>query len=234
MRKFTRIIKFEGINDEIKEALNKLGYTNIKWLEDFCLENDFTLIIKTQSYRPRKEFCAVGWDDTETSENISEALLYLYECNLTSDDDLMYDIYISNGIEKTFVTMLDIKDYTSLVIVDGHGLETSPYSSEFMDAIIGKVDESLNNNNLQSTTIYKSIFKSQEDIDDDEKYNSKYDLLIDRIVKSVKNYMLEESGQRFDVDVSTHYMSCYFFFEVPTIKNYYIDDITDVLSYEDR
>jgi hypothetical protein len=91
----------------------------------------------------------------------------------------------------------------------------------------------LNNGNLQTTTLYKSIFKTQEDIEDDEKYNTNYNYLIDRVIESVKNYMLEDTERRFDVDVSEHFMSCYLFYEVPCIRDYCIDDITDVLSYED-
>lgn len=234
MEKFTRDIAFEGINEEIKETLEGLGYTNIEYLEDFCNENDFELIIKTQSYKPHEESCSVGWNDAETSENICYALLSLYDCNYTDDNDLIYDIYIDNGNEQTFVKTLEIKDYAGLVIVNEHGVEVDPYGNDFVNAIVQKVDESLNNGNLQTTTLYKSIFKTQEDIDNDERYNTNYNLLIDRVVKSAKNYMLEDTERRFDVDVSEHFMSCYLFYEVPTIKDYYIDDITDVLSYEDK
>lgn len=231
MKKFTREIIFEGINEEIKETLEELGYTNIEYLEDFCSENDFELTIRTQSFKPHEETCLISWNDAETSENICDALLSLYDCNYTDDNDI-YDIYIDNG-NKTFVKTLEIKDYTSLVIVNEHGIETNLYENEFIDAIVKKVDESLNNGNLQDTTLYKSIFKTQEDIDDDEKYNINYNYLIDRIIKSVKNYMLEDAGRRFDTDVE-HYMSCYLFYEVPTTKDYYSDDISDILSYEDR
>lgn len=233
MEKFTREITFEGINEEIKETLEELGYINIEYLEDFCNENNFKLIVKTQEYKPHKESCKVGWNDAETSENISDALLSLYDCNYTNDNDLIYDIYIDNGNEEIFVKTLHIKDYTDLVIVDEHGIETDPHDNDFVDAIISKVDESLNNGNLQTTTIYKSIFKTQEDIDDDEKYNTNYNYLIDRIIKSVKNYMLEGTEHRFDADISKHFMACYFFYEVPTIRDYCSDDISDVLSYED-
>lgn len=233
MEKFTREITFEGINEEIKETLEELGYSNINYLEDFCNENNFELIIKTQSYKQHSETCLVGWNDAETSENISDALLSLYECNYTDDNDLIYDIYIDNGNEQIFVKTLEIKDYTELVIVDEHGIETDPYSNDFIDAIISKVDESLNNGNLQTTTLYKSIFKTQEDIENDEKYNTNYNYLIERVTISVKNYMLEDTEHRFDADVSKHFMSCYFFYEVPTIRDYYSDDISDVLSYKD-
>ena len=233
MKKFTREITFEGINDEIKETLEGLGYANIEYLEDFCHDNDFELIVKTQSYKPHTESCLVGWNDAETSENICDALLMLYDCNYTDDNDLIYDIYIDNGNEQTFVKTLEIKDYTELVIVDKYGIETDPYGNEFIDAIIKKVDESLNNGNLQTTTLYKSIFKTPEDISDDEKFNTNYNYLIDRIIKSVKNYMLEDTGHRFDADVSEHYISCYLFYEVPNIRDYYSDEISDVLSYED-
>jgi len=233
MKKFTREIEFKGINEEIKETLEALGYTNIEYLEDFCQENNFELIVKTQSYKPHEESCLVGWDDEETSENICESLLFLYEYNYTDDNDLIYDIYIDNGNERTFVKTLEIKDYTGIVIVDEHGIETSPYESDFVDAIVKKVDESLNNGNLQTTTLYKSIFKTQEDIEDDEKYNTNYNYLIDRVIESVKNYMLEDTERRFDADVSEHYMSCYLFYEVPGIRDYCIDDISDVLSYGD-
>ena len=233
MKKFTREIKFKGINEEIKETLEALGYTNIEYLEDFCQENNFELIVKTQSYKPHKENCLVGWDDEETSENICDALWNLYNCNYTDDNELIYDIYIDNGNERTFIKTLEIKDYTGIVIVDEHGIETSPYESDFVDAIVKKVDESLNNGNLQTTTLYKSIFKTQEDIEDDERYNTNYNYLIDRVIESVKNYMLEDTERRFDVDVSTHFMSCYLFYEVPGIRDYCIDDISDVLSYGD-
>lgn len=229
MEKFTRELTFEGINDEIKETLEELGYSNIEYLDDFCNENDFELIIKTQTYKPHLENCLVGWDDTETSENICEALLNLYDCNYTDDTDLIYDIYIDNGNEKTFVKTLEIKDYTDLVIVDKHGIETDPYGNEFVDAIVKKVNESLNNGNLQDTTLYKSIFKTQEDIDNDKKYNIKYNYLIDRVIKSVKKYMLADTERRFD----KYFTSCYLFYEVPTIRDYYSDDISDVLSCED-
>ena len=229
MKKFTRELTFEGINDEIKETLEELGYSNIEYLDDFCNENDFELIIKTQKYKPHSENCLVGWNDAETSENICEALLSLYDCNYTDDTDLIYDIYIDNGNEKTFVKTLEIKDYTDLVIVDEHGVEIDPYESTFVDAIVKKVDESLNNENLQTTTLYKNIFKTKEDTEDDEKFNTNYSYLIDRTIKSVKNYMLEDTGRRFD----KHFMSCYLFYEVPTIRDYYSDDISDVLSCED-
>lgn len=233
MKKFTREITFEGINNEIKETLEDLGYANIEYLEDFCDENDFELIVKTQDYKSHEESCSVGWNDAETSENICDALLSLYDCNYTDDNDLIYDIYIDNGNEKAFVKTLEIKDYTDLVIVNKYGVEVDPYGNEFIDAIIKKVDESLNNGILQTTTLYKSIFKTQEDIDDDGEYNTNYNYLIDRAIKSVKNYMLEDIERRFDVDVSEHFMSCYLFYEVPNIGNY-IDDIKDVLSYKDK
>jgi len=233
MEKFTREIKFKGINEEIKETLEGLGYTNIEYLEDFCYENSFELIVKTQSYKLHKESCLVGWNDEETSENICDALLTLYDCNYTNDNDLFYDIYIDNGNEQVFVKTLKIKDYTDLVIVNEHGVEIDPYESDFVDAIVKKVDESLNNGNLQTTTLYKSIFKTQEDTEDDEKYNTNYNYLIDRVIESVKNYMLEYTERRFNVDVSKHFISCYLFYEVPGIRDYCIDDITDVLSYGD-
>lgn len=232
MEKFTREITFEGINEEIKETLEELGYSNIDYLDDFCNENNFELVVKTQSYKPHSESCLVGWNDAETSENISDALLDLYNCNYTDDNDLIYDIYIDNGNEQIFVKTLEIKDYTTLVIIDEHGIETDPHNNDFINAIVNKVDESLNNRNLQTTTLYKSIFKTQEDIGDDEKYNTNYNYLIDKVIKSVKNYMLEDTERRFDVDVSKHFMSCYFFYEVPAVRDF-VDDISDVLSYED-
>lgn len=233
MEKFTREITFEGINEEIKETLEELGYTNIDYLDDFCNENNFELVVKTQSYKQHEESCEVGWNDAETSENISDALLDLYNCNYTDDNDLIYDIYIDNGNEQNFVKTLELKDYTGLVIVDEHGIETDPYGNDFVDAIVNKVNESLNNGNLQTTTLYKSIFKTQEDIDDGEKYNVNYNYLIERALRSVKNYMSEDTERRFDADVSKHFMSCYFFYEVPSVRDYYVDDISDVLSYED-
>ena len=233
MEKFTREITFEGINNEIKEALEELGYSNIEYLEDFCNENDFELIIKTQSYKPHEENCSVGWDDEETSQNICDSLCFLYNCNYTNDNNLFYDIYIDDGNERIFVKTLEIKDYTGLVIVNEHGVEIDPYGNDFVDAIIRKVDESLNNGNLQITTLYKSIFKTQEDLDDDERFNTNYNYLIDRTIKSVKNYMLEDTGRRFDADIDKHFISCYLFYEVPTIRDYYSDDISDVLSCED-
>ena len=233
MLKFTREIKFEEINNEIKETLIELGYTNIEYLEDFCSENNLELIVKTQSYKPQEESCLVGWNDAETSENICDALLSLYDCNYTDDNDLIYDIYINNGNEQTFVKTLEIKDYTDLVIINEHGVEIDPYGNEFINVVVKKVDESLNDGNLQNTTLYKSIFKTQEDIENDEKYNANYNYLIDRVIKSVKNYMLEDTERRFDANVSKHFMSCYLFYEVPTIIDYCIGDIRDVLSYED-
>ena len=233
MEKFTREITFEEINDEIKETLEDLGYSNIEYLEDFCNENDFELVVKTQEYKPHEESCEVGWNDVETSKNICDALLSLYDCNYTDDNDLIYDIYIDNGNEQVFVKTLEIKNYVELVIVDEHGIETNLYGNEFVDAIIKKVDESWNNGNLQTTTLYKSIFKTQEDIEDDEKFSTNYNYLIDRAIKSVKNYMLETNERRFDADIDKHFMSCYLFYEVPTIRDYLSCDISDVLSYED-
>lgn len=230
MEKFTRDIIFEGINDEIKETLEELGYTNIEYLEDFCIENNFELIIKTQNYKPHEESCSIGWNDADTSENICDALWDLYNRNYTDDYDLIYDVYVDNGNEKTFVKTLEIQDYTSLVIVNEHGVEINPYENDFIDAIVKKVDESLNNGNLQTTTLYKSIFKTQEDVEDDEIYNIKFNYLVDSVVKSVKKYMLSDTQRRFDVDVSKHFVTCYLFYEVPTIRDYYIDDISDVLS----
>lgn len=232
MERFTREITFEGINEEIKETLEELGYSNIDYIADFCNENNFELVVKTQTYKSHEENCEVGWNDAETSENISNALLDLYNCNYTDDNDLIYDIYIDidNGNNQTFVKTLDIKDYTSLTIVNTHGVETNVYDGDFVDAVVEKIDESLNNHNLQETTLYKSIFKNVEDTED----NNKYNLLIDKVLKSVKHFMYNGSGQTFDVNCNRHYISCYLFYKIPSIRDCYIDDICDVLELKDR
>lgn len=230
MEKFTREITFEGINEEIKETLEELGYCNINYIDDFCNENNFELIIKTQNYKPHEVACEVGYNDEDTSENICDALLDLYNCNYTDDNDLIYDIYIDNENNQTFVKTLDIKDYTSLTIVNEHSVETEVSDTDFVDAVVEKIDESLNNHNLQETALYKSIFKNVEDTEDDDKYN----LLIDKVLKSVKHFMYNRSGQAFDVDCSHHYISCYLFYKIPSIRDCYVDDICDVLEFKDR
>ena len=228
MEKFVKDVVFEGINGRIKETLEELGYLNIEYLDDFCSE--FELIVKTLGYKPYEVACEVGYNDADTSKNITDALLYLYQCNYADDDWLLFDLYISCNDELELVETLDIKDYTSLTIVNEHGIETDVYDSDFVDAVVEKIDESLNNNNLQKTTLYKSIFKNEEDTEDNDKYN----LLVDKVLKSVKHFMYSESNQTFDVDASHHYISCYLFYEIPSIKDYYIDDICDVLVMEDR
>ena len=230
MEKFVKDVVFEGINERIQETLEELGYLNIEYLDDFCSENDFELIVKTLGYKPHEVACEVGYNDADTSENITDALLYLYQCNYADDNYLLFDLYISCNDELEIVETLDIKDYKGLTIVNEHGTETDVYNGDFVDAVVEKIDESLNNHNLQETALYKSIFKNEEDTEDDVKY----DLLIDKVLKSVKHFMYSESGQTFDVNASHHYVSCYLFYEVPTIKDYYIDDICDVLEYKDR
>lgn len=220
MNKFVREIKFEGINERIEETLKELGYPIV-----------FELVVKTQTYKPHEEACDVGYNDAETSENICDALRFLYDCNYVDDDTLLYDLYISyDNNELDFIETLDIKDYASLTIVNEHGVETEVYDADFVDAVVEKIEESLNNHNLQETALYKSIFKSVEDAEDD----NKYDLLVDKVLKSVKHYMYSGSSKTFDVDCSHHYTSCYLFYKVPSIKDYYIDDICDVLEYKDR
>ena len=60
------------------------------------------------------------------------------------------------------ITFPPEKDYTDLIIVNKYGIEVNPYGNEFIDAIIKKVNESWNNGNLQTTTLYKSIFKTNK------------------------------------------------------------------------
>lgn len=231
MEKFARNINFEGINERIEETLKELGYLNIEYLDDFCNENDFDLVVKTQNYKPHEETCEVGYNDAETSENICDALQSLYECNYADDDYLLFDLYISNfNNELELIETLNIKDYTSLTIVNAYGIETDVYDNDFIDAVVKKIDESLNNHNLQDTELYKSIFKDEEDTRDNDKYN----LLVDKVFKSVKHFMYSGSGKTFDVDCSHHYVSCYLFYKVPLLKDYYIDDICDVLELKDR
>lgn len=230
MEKFTREIIFEGINERIKETLKELGYSNIKYLDDFCDKNNFELIVKTISYKPHDVACEVGYNDDDTSANICDALRFLYDCNYADDDYLLFDLYISYNNELEFIETLDIKDYTSLTIVNSHGIETEVSDTDFVDAVVEKIDESLNNHNLQETTLYKSIFKSAEDTEDDDKYN----LLVNEVLKSVKHFMYNGSGQAFDVDCSHHYISCYLFYKIPSIRDYYVDDICDVLEFKDR
>lgn len=231
MEKFARNINFEGINERIEETLKELGYLNIKYLDDFCNENDFDLVVKTQNYKPHEETCEVGYNDAETSENICDALQSLYECNYADDDYLLFDLYISNfNNELELIETLNIKDYTSLTIVNDHGIEIDVYDNDFIDAVVKKIDESLNNHNLQDTELYKSIFKDEENTRDNDKYN----LLVDKVFKSVKHFMYSRSGKTFDVDCSHHYVSCYLFYKVSSLKDYYINDICDVLELKDR
>lgn len=230
MEKFARCIELEGINERIEETLKGLGYSNVEYLDDFCNENDFELVIKTLSYKPHEVACEVGYNDADTSENICDALQFLYECNYADDDYLLFDLYISCNNELEFIETLDIKDYTSLTIVNGYGIETEVSDADFVDAVVYKIDESLNNHNLQETALYKSIFKSEEDTENEDKYN----LLVDKVLKSVKHFMYSDSKQMFNVDCNHHYISCYLFYKVPSIKDYYIDDICDVLEWRDR
>lgn len=230
MEKFVREIKFEGINEEIIETLKELGYSIFEYLDDFFNENDFELVIKTQTYKPHKVACEVGYNDADTSENICDALRSLYECNYADDDYLLFDLYISYNNELELVKTLDVKDYTSLTIVNGDGVETDVFNDDFVNAVVKKIDESLNNHNLQETALYKSIFKNEEDTKDDNKYN----LLIDKVLKSVKHFMYSETGKSFVIDGSHNYISCYLFYKVPSIRDYYVDDICDVLELKDR
>ena len=241
MKKLTKEITFEGINEQIREVMiEQLQMEEAKeelFLDDLCKKNNIRLLLQI-GYNYENE-CEVGYDDEETSENICDAILEMYE-NTSLIDEEIYEnpISISLTVDDNSdfpVGVLDLKEYVSLTIVDKYGIETDVNDNDFSACVISAVDTSLNNNNLQHTKIYKDIFgdKNTEDMDDDE-YNDKYNELINNILESVKKYMLCESGQRFDFGPSQRFVSGYFAFSIPEITDSYKDDICDVLYYKDR
>lgn len=241
MKKITKEITFEGINQQIRETMTEeLGIEEAKeelFLDDLCEKNDIRLLLQI-GYSYKNE-CEVGYDDDDTSENICDAILEMYE-NTSLIDEEIYENPISISLvvddNSDFpVGVLDLKEYVELTIVDKYGIETDVNDNDFSECVISAVDTSLNNNNLQHTKIYKDIFgdENTENMDDDE-YNDKYNDLINNILESVKKYMLCESGQRFDFGPSKRFVSGYFAFSIPEITDAYNDDICDVLYYEDR
>jgi hypothetical protein len=240
MRRITKEITFEGINEQIREAIvEKLGIKEAKeelFLDDLCEKNNISLLLKIGDHYVNE--CEVGYDDDDTSENICDAILELYENTLLIDKEIYENpISISLAFDNNYyaVCVLDLKEYTKLTIVDKYGIETDVYDNDFSECVISAVDTSLNNNNLQHTKIYKDIFRNEntEDMDDGE-YNDKYNDLINNILESVKKYMLCESGQRFDFGPSKRFVSGYFAFSIPDVRDAYNEDICDVLYYEDR
>lgn len=240
MRKITKEITFEGINQQIREVIiEQLQIKEAKneFLDDLCEENNIRLFLQIGD-RYENE-CIVGYDDDKTSENICDAILQLYE-NTSLIDEEIYEnpISISLVIDDNNcvpVGVLDLKEYVELTIVDKFGNETDVNDNDFLDCIVSAVDISLNNNNLQHTKIYKDIFRNEnaEDMDYDE-YNDKYNNLIDNILESVKKYMLCESGQQFNFRPTKRFVSGYFAFSIPDIRDAYNEDICDALYYEDR
>ena len=243
MKKLTKEITFEGINEQIRETMiDQLQMEEAKeelFLDDLCERNDIRLLLQL-GYHYENE-CKIGYNDDVTSENICNAILEMYEDTSLIDEEI-YENPIS--ISLTFdnnsdfpVGVLDLKEYVSLTIVDKYGIETDIYNDndDFSICVINAVDTSLNNNNLQYTKIYKDIFgdENTEDMDDDE-YNDKYNALINNVLESVKKYMLCESGQRFDFGPSQRFVSGYFAFSIPEITDSYNGDICDVLYYKDR
>jgi hypothetical protein len=240
MRKITKEITFEGINQQIREAIiEQLQIKEAKneFLDDLCEENNIRLFLQIGDCYENE--CIVGYDDDETSENICDAILEMYE-NTSLIDEEIYENPISIDLIDDYgdccpVCILDLKEYTSLTIVDKYGDETNINDDDFLDCIVSAVDISLNNNNLQHTKIYKDIFgdENTEDMNDDE-YNNKYNDLISNILKSVKKYMLCESGQQFNFRPTKRFVSGYFAFSIPDVRDAYNEDICDVLYYEDR
>jgi hypothetical protein len=237
MKKLTKEVVFEGINQNIREAIGTEEARKELFLDDFCEENNIELFLQIGDHYTNE--CEVGYSDDETSENICDAILELY-LNTSLIDEEIYEnpISISLVIDDNNcvpVCVLDLKDYTSLTIVDKYGNETDVYDNDFSECVISAVDISLNNNNLQHTKIYKDIFGNEntEDMDDD-KYNEKYNDLINNVLESVKKYMLCGSGQRFDFSPSQHFVSGYFAYSIPEITDQYNDDICDVLYHADR
>lgn len=234
MKKFRKDVVFEGINeniiDAIKENMNALS--DINFLDDYCDEHDIQLLLEIDNYD--KASCLVGYDDNETSEYICDALLDLYEAGKIFDEpNHIIDVKLLAGDMVYPVCMLELKDYVDLTIVDKLGNEIDTTSSDFIECVANAVDLSMYNENFQHTQIYKNTFPNGDDISDEE-YNDRYGKMIDKVLKSVKTYLLSDIGQRFDIDYATHFASCYFFYKVPTFKDAYIDDICDVLSFEDR
>lgn len=240
MGKRTKEITFEGINELIKEEMvDQLQMEEVKeelYLDDICEKKGIRLLLQL-GYHYENE-CVIGYTDEGTSANICDAILEMYE-NTSLIDEEIYENPISVSLifdDDSFpVCVLDLKEYVELTIVDRYGIETDVSDNDFSDCVISAVDISLSNNNLQHTKIYKDVFGNEntEDMNDDE-YNNKYTQLINNVLKSVKKYMLCDSGQRFDFAPSKRFVSGYFAFDIPEITDAYNDDICDVLYYEDR
>lgn len=240
MRKLTKEITFKGINEQIRKTMiEKLGIEEAKeelFLDDLCEKNDIELLLQIGG-RHNNE-CEIGYNDDDTSENICDAILYLYE-NIFLTDEEIYEnpISISLVFNKNYypVCVLDLKEYVKLTIVDKFGNETDVNDNDLYECIVSAVDTSLNNNNLQHTKIYKDIFGDEDtEYMDDGEYNDKYNDLINNVLESFKKYMLCESGQQFNFRPTKRFVSGYFAFSIPDVKDAYNEDICDVLYYEDR
>jgi hypothetical protein len=240
MRKLTKEITFKGINEQIREAmaeqLQMEGAKEELFIDDICEENDIRLFL--QFGHCYENECRVEYNDVQTSENICNAILEIYESTLLIDKDIYENPILISLIFKNnhyHVCALNLNEYTDLTIIDKYGIETDINDNDFSECVINSIGVSLDNNNLQQTKIYQDVFKNKniDDMDDDE-YNDKYNVLIDNIFKSVKKYMLCESGQRFDFGPSKRFVSGYFAFSIPDVRDAYNEDICDVLYYEDR
>lgn len=233
MEKFRKDVVFEGINNEIRDVIaEKWGRKEVLFLDDFCENNAIELLIEVDGY---KERCLVGYDDEETSENICDVLLEMYEAHKIYDEpNHVITVKMLHYDEVYFVCNLELKDYCELTLVDKLGNEINTDDSDFIECVVNAVDLSLYNGNFQHTQIYKNAFPdSDENISDDE-YNDRYGKMIDDVLESVKTYLMSDTENRFDIDYSTHIVSSYFFYSVPQFKDAYIDDICDVLDYKDR
>lgn len=233
MEKFRKDVVFEEINNEIRDVITeKWGRKDILFLDDFCENNAIELLIEVDR---NKEVSSVGYDDDETSENICDALLNMYEANKIYDEpNHVITISILHYDDVYFVCNLELKDYCELTLVDKLGNEINTDDRDFIECICDAVDLSIYNGNFQHTKIYKDAFPNGNDDISDEEYNDRYSKMVDAVLKSVKEYLMNDAGNRFDVDYSTHFVSSYFFYEVPALKDIYIDDIYDVLDYKDR
>jgi hypothetical protein len=240
MRKLTKEITFEGINEQIREAMvEKLGIEEAKeelFLDDLCEKNDIRLLLKIGDRYVNE--CEIGYNDDDTSENICDAILEMYVNTLLIDEEIYENpISISLVFDNNYYTVgvLDLKEYVELTIVDKFGNETDVNDNDLYECIVSAVDTSLNNNNLQHTKIYKDIFKDEDaEYMDDDEYNDKYNDLINKVVESFKKYMLCDSGQQFNFRPTKRFVSGYFAFSIPDVRDAYNEDICDVLYYEDR
>ena len=239
MRKLTKEITFNGINKQIRQVINeKLGMPEVMhkhFLNNFCTNNDINIFLK--SGFNHEIDCEVGYDDDATSENICDALLELFERGEIDDDEIYAEITVELETGNSFYSVgkLNLREYTELTIVDKYGIEVDISEKDFSDCVFYAINNSLNNNSLQSTKIYKSIFGTEDTENmDDEEYNEKFNRLVEEVLKSVKKYMLSESGNTFNYSQSQHFSSGYFFLNIPEKTDPYTEDICDVMYCEDK